>query len=103
MTDQKALDGALLKGAQTIEEAQGQIQSELSSLQSKLAGIGSSWQGEAASAFQSVMTQWDAEARKVTEALTELHSAMRASDTKSKANEAEQAAVMNKFQSMLGA
>ena len=51
MTDQKALDGALLKGAQTIEEAQQQIQSELSGLQSKLAGIGSSWQGEAASAF----------------------------------------------------
>ena len=37
MTDQKALDGALLKGAQTIEEAQQQIQSELSGLQSKLA------------------------------------------------------------------
>ena len=34
MTDQKALEGALLKGAQTIEDAQGQIQSELSSLQS---------------------------------------------------------------------
>ena len=45
MTDQKALEGALLKGAQTIEDAQGQIQSELSSLQSKLAGIGSAWQG----------------------------------------------------------
>ena len=64
MTDQKALEGALLKGAQTIEDAQGQIQSELSSLQSKLAGIGSAWQGEAASAFQKVMSQWDAEARK---------------------------------------
>ena len=37
MTDQKALEGALLKGAQTIEDAQGQIKSELSSLQSKLA------------------------------------------------------------------
>ena len=86
MTDQKALEGALLKGAQTIEDAQGQIQSELSSLQSKLAGIGSAWQGEAASA----------------EALTELHAAMRSADTKSKANEAEQAAAMNKFQSLLG-
>ena len=99
MTDQKALEGALLKGAQTIEDAQGQIQSELSSLQSKLAGIGSAWQGEA---FQKVMSQWDAEARKVTEALTELHAAMRSADTKSKANEAEQAAAMNKFQSLLG-
>lgn len=102
MTDQKALEGALLKGAQTIEDAQGQIQSELSSLQSKLVGIGSAWQGEAASAFQKVMSQWDAEARKVTEALTELHAAMRSADAKSKANEDEQAAVMNKFQSMLG-
>ena len=96
MTDQKALEGALLKGAQTIEDAQGQIQSELSSLQSKLAGIGSAWQGEAASAFQKVMSQWDAEA------LTELHAAMRSADAKSKANEDEQAAVMNKFQSLLG-
>lgn len=102
MTDQKALEGALLKGAQTIEDAQGQIQSELSSLQSKLAGIGSAWQGEAASAFQKVMSQWDSEARKVTEALTELHAAMRSADAKSKANEDAQAAVMNKFQSMLG-
>ena len=48
------------------------------------------------------MSQWDAEARKVTEALTELHAAMRSADAKSKANEDEQAAVMNKFQSMLG-
>lgn len=48
------------------------------------------------------MSQWDAEARKVTEALTELHAAMRSADTKSKANEAEQAAAMNKFQSLLG-
>ena len=94
MTDQKALDGALLKGAQTIEEAQQQIQSEL-------AGIGSSWQGEAASAFTSVMSKWDTEARKVTDALTELHSAMRSSDTKMKANEAEQAATMNKYGAQL--
>ena len=41
-------------------------------------------------------------ARKVTEALTELHAAMRSADAKSKANEDAQAAVMNKFQSMLG-
>ena len=101
MTDQKALDGALLKGAQTIEEAQQQIQSELSGLQSKLAGIGSSWQGEAASAFTSVMSKWDTEARKVTDARTERHSAMRSSDTKMKANEAEQAATMNKYGAQL--
>ena len=68
---------------------------------SKLAGIGSSWQGEAASAFTSVMSKWDTEARKVTDALTELHSAMRSSDTKMKANEAEQAATMNKYGAQL--
>ena len=45
MTDQKALEGALLKGAQTIEDAQGQLQSELSSMQSKLDGIGYAWKG----------------------------------------------------------
>ena len=48
MTDQKALDGALLKGATTIEQSQSDIESTLKNLESKLSGIGSSWQGEAA-------------------------------------------------------
>ena len=45
MTDQKALDGALLKGAKTIEQSQSDIESTLKNLESKLSGIGSSWHG----------------------------------------------------------
>ena len=41
MTDQKALDGALLKGATTIEQSQSDIESTLKNLESKLSGIGS--------------------------------------------------------------
>ena len=38
MTDQKALDGALLKGATTIEQSQSDIESTLKNLESKLSG-----------------------------------------------------------------
>ena len=97
MTDQKALDGALLKGATTIEQSQSDIESTLKNLESKLSGIGSSWQGEAAVAFQNVMAEWQTEAGKVTSALTELHTALRSSDSASQANEAEQSAALNKY------
>ena len=100
MTDQKALDGALLKGATTIEQSQSDIESTLKNLESKLSGIGSSWQGEAAVAFQNVMAEWQTEAGKVT--LTELHTALRSSDSASQANEAEQSAALNKYKVRYG-
>ena len=103
MTDQKALDGALLKGAQTIEDAQSNIEATLAQIQSQLSSIGSVWQGEAASAVQAVMVEWDTEAKKVSGALTNLHSAMRSSDSAMQANESEQAASMNKYKNAYGA
>ena len=77
MTDQKALDGALLKGATTIEQSQSDIESTLKNL-------------------------WQTEAGKVTSALTELHTALRSSDSASQANEAEQSAALNKYKVRYG-
>ncbi len=69
MTDQRLLMERCSKGAQTIEDAQSNIEATLAQIQSQLSSIGSVWQGEAASAFQAVMVEWDTEGQEDCQAL----------------------------------
>lgn len=57
------------KAAQQVDQVSQEISQELRSLLSQLEPVASSWKGAAASAFQQLITRWNEDANKLTQAL----------------------------------
>jgi WXG100 family type VII secretion target len=63
-------DAAVMqKAAQQVQQVSEEIQGELRSLLSNLEPVASTWKGSAASAFQQLMSRWQEDAGKLTQAL----------------------------------
>lgn len=99
MADQRAADGALKQGYTAVESTKTDIDGHLSRLEADLSTIGSSWQGAAATQFQSLMNQWHENAAKVNRALQDLADNLHATDSSMSHNEAE---TENSFSSLAG-
>lgn len=99
MADQRAADGALKQGYTAVESTKTEIDGHLSRLEGDLSTIGSSWQGAAATQFQTLMNQWHENAAKVNRALQDLADNLHATDSSMTHNEAE---TENSFSSLAG-
>ena len=85
--------------ALTHESTKSEIDGHLSRLEGDLSTIGSSWQGAAATQFQSLMNQWHENATKVNRALQDLADNLRATDSSMTHNESE---TESSFTTLLG-
>lgn len=73
MAGSYATDAATMqKAAQQVQQVSEEISAELRSLMSKLEPVAASWKGNAASAFQQLMSRWQDDAGKLTQALASI-------------------------------
>lgn len=97
-----AADGALERGSKIISDTRDQLNSELSALRGKLAGIGAQWQGSGSSSFQSAMNRWDEDSRKIVQALNSFEQNLRSSQTTYTQRDDSSQSSFSKLQSRLG-
>lgn len=96
-----AADGALAKGASVVGEAKSALTSELNSLEGKLSGLGAQWQGQGAVAFTRLMQQWQADSKKIINALDTFQENLTASQTTYSSTDESQSSQMNSLASRL--
>jgi WXG100 family type VII secretion target len=97
-----AADGALKQGADAVAQSRGELQRELSSLEGKLSGIGSHWQGQGAVAFNQLMARWREDANKIVSALNEFESNLLTSQSTYTASDEAQQSSFSRLQGRLG-
>jgi WXG100 family type VII secretion target len=97
-----AADGALQRGAKIVSDARQQLTQELSSLEGKLAGIGSAWKGSGSTAFQSVMSRWHEDSSKIIQALSRFEENLTSSQSTYTTTDDTQQSSFSKLQSRLG-
>lgn len=76
MTRYQVDSEAVLGAHGAIRGTMSRIQAEVSSLHAQLDGLQSSWTGPAASAFQSVVTDWNATEQRVEQSLSGIGQAL---------------------------
>ncbi len=67
---------AVLAATTAVQASIGRIQSEVAGLRGRLAELQSSWGGQAATAFQSVVGDWTATQQRVEESLAAISGAL---------------------------
>lgn len=73
--------GTMGSSAAHVNEVNAQIQSQLTSLMSRLEPLQAQWQGAAAGSFTQVKVQWNENARKLNEALRSIGEALAMNQT----------------------
>ncbi|MDQ3154277.1 MAG: WXG100 family type VII secretion target [Actinomycetota bacterium] len=68
-------------GANNVFTTNETVQGQLSSLRNQLAPLAGAWQGQASTAFQTLMQRWDENARRLNEALRAIGEQLQASGT----------------------
>ncbi len=99
MADQRAVEGALRDGYTAVGQTKEAIDGHLQRLRGDLEAVRSSWQGEASVQFQSLMDQWDENAKKVNQALQDLADNLSATESSMGDNESQ---TKNSFSQLLG-
>ena len=99
MADQRLADKALIEGHAAVESTKRDIDGHLKRLEGDLSTVRGSWQGAAATQFESLMAQWNENAEKVNRALQDLADNLNATNSSFGDNEAE---TENSFYQLLG-
>ncbi len=67
---------AVLAATGAVQSSSQRIQSEVAALHAQLVNLQGSWTGQAASSFQSVLSEWRATQQRVEESLASLNQAL---------------------------
>lgn len=94
-------EAALLSAAKKVNEAQGDLNAELKSMENKLGNIKSHWRGSGSNAFDAVLNQWKNEQNKLVSALTEFETELMKSEEGYVATDEDQSATLNKYMSQM--
>lgn len=97
-----AADGAIERGAKIVSDSKIALNTEIQSIESKLATIGAQWQGQSAAAFQSLIAAWREKARKITGNLDAFEENLRASQTNYSSSDDTSKSNMSRLQGRLG-
>ena len=92
----------LQRAGQHVLAVNDEVQADLSALRSGLTPLGGAWRGEASTAFAGLMARWDADARRLAEALRAIGAAVQGSAAEYQRQEEEQAAGLSSIRSALG-
>lgn len=90
------------RAAQRVGQVNEQVQAQLAGLRNQLGPLAGAWRGEAATAFQGLMTRWDTDARALNEALRGIGEAIQGSGSAYLAAEQEHAQGMSTIRGALG-
>jgi WXG100 family type VII secretion target len=92
----------LVKAAQQMENTNQQLQSNLSQLANEVESIAGVWQGEAASAFQTLMTHFQTDAKNLNDSLNQIAEAVSGSATAYRQQEQESQSSLSSITQALG-
>jgi WXG100 family type VII secretion target len=87
--------------AKHIGDISDQIQGQARTVQSAAEGVAASWEGDAATAFQRLMTRMNEDVRKLDEALRDIQSQIASTADVYERNEQEQSTAVNSIASRL--
>ena len=85
-----------------ISDVNGQIQQELSRLNSLVESVTSGWQGDAAQSYNTLQKQWNDDATKLNKVLNEIKEAIDSTSAQYTSTEQEQHSSISKITSALG-
>lgn len=97
-----AADGALQRGAKIVSQSKIDIVTELNAISNKLSGIGASWTGGGAAAFQQTFSAWGEKSRRITNALDEFEQNLLDSQTNYSQTDDASREAQTKFMGRLG-
>jgi WXG100 family type VII secretion target len=78
------------------------VQAELATLRGRLAPLSGAWRGEAATAFAALMNRWDADARRLGEALRGIGEAVQGSGVSYQEQEQQHTGALSTIRAALG-
>jgi ESAT-6 family protein len=78
------------------------VQSDLATLRSRLAPLAGAWRGDAATAFATLMTRWDTEAKSLNDALRAIGESIQGSGVSYQAQEDQHTGDMSSIRAALG-
>ncbi|AHI01538.1 hypothetical protein GCM10010174_08590 [Kutzneria viridogrisea] len=87
--------------AKDIENVEQEVSASVSKLASDVAPLQSSWKGQAATAFHSLMERFDADAKKLNQALSDIANQMKTNSAGYAAQEEEQSHSLSNVASRL--
>jgi WXG100 family type VII secretion target len=95
-------DQSLIRGAQLVSHARGELGQQLSALRGKLSGLSAQWAGAGSAAFHQVMNRWDDDTRRIITALDNFEANLRSSEQTYNAADDAQASSFSRLQTRLG-
>lgn len=99
---QGAEAGALLKGADAVNEAHGAIKREISAVESDIAELRGFWTGPSAAAFASMMGGWNEKVTTMNNVLDTLEAALRGTEKDQSAMDEDQQSTIAGLGSLMG-
>ncbi|MGI8817158.1 MAG: WXG100 family type VII secretion target [Pseudonocardia sp.] len=90
------------RAAQQVAAVNERVQADLSALRNQLAPLAGAWRGEASRAFQGLMARWDADARKLNDALRDIGESIQGSGQSYARQEEQQAQSLSAISGALG-
>ncbi|MFC2359272.1 MAG: WXG100 family type VII secretion target [Actinomyces dentalis] len=97
-----AAEGAILRGADTVAGTRQDLDFRIKTIEGQMIAIGSNWQGMGAVSFQQLMTAWNEDARKVTNALVQLEDSLRRTQQEYDTTDEDQNLTFTKVTQRLG-
>lgn len=98
----RAEEMALEKGAVAVDDAKQQVQQRIRAIENEMAQLSSFWTGDAATAYNSLMVNWQDKATRLNNILIELSQSLRATANVQAQNEADSQSKTSRLQSLLG-
>ncbi|MBK9159601.1 MAG: WXG100 family type VII secretion target [Propionibacteriaceae bacterium] len=98
-----AADGALIKGAQTVQEGRRDLQAAITKVRGSVDSSRSAWSSDASAAFVQLMERWDSDVTKVNSALDDFEANLRGVERQNLDHEVQRSATFAKAQSRLRA
>ena len=102
MAVMSAQDGAIIKGAEATRTAREEMTRRIQTVASHVETLGAGFQGQAAAAFNKLMTDWNTESSQVTQALEGFETNLRGHQSNLDQGEQNQSAAFSKIASRLG-
>lgn len=95
-------EGALERGAVAVDDAKAGIKAYINDIEAKMGELRSYWSGDAANAYATLMSNWQAKANDINNILDTLSANLRGTAKVQAANEEENQSLTSNLQSLLG-
>jgi len=99
---QGAESGAVLKGADAVNEAHSAIKAEIRAVEGDIAELRGFWTGASATAFSTMMTNWNDKVTTMNNVLDTLEAALRGTEKDQSATEDEHQSTISGLGSLMG-